>query len=267
MGSYRARWSSDRVSAGALSSRATNWLRSLVYPGLDLHTRNRALLCRYWKTGSRDVLDAGSGNGYFTWRAYRSGARVVAINMDMTQVEKAHGFLIGWKGVNPAEVQFEQRNLYDLVTERRSFDEIICYETLEHLNRDTEVVRQFYRILRGGGFLHLCCPFSEHPRHQAEVLDEDERGGHVRAGYTEQDYQQILAPLGFSIDKVVGIGGRGLYWADAVLRAVRVRLGDIAALPLLPLALPFVWLARENPRVPFSIYVRAVKTNPASAGS
>jgi SAM-dependent methyltransferase len=242
-----------------MSSRLTNWARSLIYPGLDLHTRNRALLSRYWKTGLRDVLDAGSGNGYFAWRAYQSGARVVAINIDKEEIDKARRFLNGWKRVNPTEVQFEQRNLYDLATETRSFDEIICYETLEHVGRDSEVIREFSRILRRGGFLHLCCPFSPHPRHQAEVLDEEERGGHVRAGYTEQDYRGILTPIGFKIDRVVGIGGPGLYRADAVLRAIRNRLGDLAALPLLPLALPFVWFARENPHVPFSIYVRAVK--------
>jgi len=50
------------------------FLRDLIYPGLDLHTRNRASLCRFWKTGPRDVLDAGSGNGYFSWLAYQSGA-------------------------------------------------------------------------------------------------------------------------------------------------------------------------------------------------
>jgi hypothetical protein len=44
-----------------------NIVRDLVYPGLDLHTRNRASLRRFWKTGARDVLDAGSGNGYFSW--------------------------------------------------------------------------------------------------------------------------------------------------------------------------------------------------------
>lgn len=49
-------------------------LRDLIYPGLDLHTRNRASLACYWKTGPRDVLDAGSGNGYFSWLAYRIGA-------------------------------------------------------------------------------------------------------------------------------------------------------------------------------------------------
>jgi len=41
-------------------------IRDLVYPGLDLHTRNRPSLCRVWQTRPRDVLDAGSGKGYFS---------------------------------------------------------------------------------------------------------------------------------------------------------------------------------------------------------
>jgi SAM-dependent methyltransferase len=71
-----------------------HWARGLVYPGLDLHTRNRASLCRFWKNGPRDVLDAGSGNGYFAWRAYQSGARVVALNFERDQVEKARTFIL-----------------------------------------------------------------------------------------------------------------------------------------------------------------------------
>jgi len=54
-----------------LSESIRNALRSLIYPGLDLHTRNRASLRRFWKTGLRDVFDAGSGNGYFSWLAYQ----------------------------------------------------------------------------------------------------------------------------------------------------------------------------------------------------
>jgi SAM-dependent methyltransferase len=241
------------------SKRLASWARSLVYPGLDLHLRNRVSLSRYWKTGPRDVLDAGSGNGYFAWLAYRSGARVVAMNIETSQVEKARDFLVGYKGADPANLKFEQCNLYDLGRESRSFDEVICFETLEHVRRDAEVVREFYRILRAGGMLHLCCPNSAHPRHQAEVLDEQETGGHVRRGYAEQDYRRLLEPVGFKIDRVVGIGPTTVYWADAVLRAIRNRIGDLPALPLFPLLLPVVWLARENPPVPFSLYVRAVK--------
>lgn len=236
-----------------------NILRNLVYPGLDLFTRCRSSLCRYWKSGPRDVLDAGSGNGYFSWLAYQSGARVVALNYEPAQVEKAREFLIGFRKADPARLQFEQYNLYDLNKESRTFDEIICYEVLEHLRRDTEVVREFFRILRPGGVLHVCCPNRLHRRHQAERLDVNETGGHVRAGYTEVDYRQMLEPLGFRIEEVVGIGPESLYYADAVIRAIRIREGDIAALPLLPLGLLILRLARFNPPVPFSIYVKAIK--------
>ena len=236
-----------------------SWLRDRLYPGLDLHTRNRASLRRFWRTGARDVLDAGSGNGYFAWLAYQSGARVVAMNFEQAQVEKARGFLLGYRQVDSERLRFEQRNLYDLKDEPRKFDEIICFEVLEHLKRDTDIVRAFYRILRPGGLLHLCCPNRLHPRHQAEVLDLEETGGHVRAGYTFDEFRNLLQAAGFVIEREVGIGPRSLYLADEALRAVRNRLGDFVALPLAPLALPFVWLAGMNPREPFSLYVTAVK--------
>lgn len=236
-----------------------NILRSIIYPGLDLHLRNRASLKRYWRTGARDVLDAGSGNGYFSWLAFRSGARVVAMNVDAQQAEKAEKFLVGFRHADPKRLKFEACNLYELNTETRRFDEILCYEVLEHLRRDRDVVREFYRILRRGGALHLCCPNRLHPRNQAEVLDAHESGGHVRQGYTEQEYRELLEPEGFEIDVVAGVGPNSVYLADGLLRVIRNRLGDLWALPLFPFALPFVWFAKMNPPVPFSIYVRAVK--------
>jgi hypothetical protein len=93
----------------------------------------------------------------------------------------------------------------------------------------------------------------------AEVLDSKESGGHVRAGYTEEDYRKLLEPIGFQIQSVVGIGTPAVYHADRVLRAIRNSLGDWAALPLLPIALPAVWFASLNPRMPFSLYVKAIK--------
>lgn len=132
-----------------------DWLRNLVYPGLDLHTRNRASLCKFWKTGPREVLDAGSGNGYFSWLAYQSGARVLGFNIDAMQVEKACEFLLKYKNADPARLQFEHRNLYDLTNETRMFDEIICFEVLEHLLRDGEEVMHFLRFRPG----NLCRRF------------------------------------------------------------------------------------------------------------
>ncbi|MDB6151626.1 MAG: putative S-adenosylmethionine-dependent methyltransferase [Chthoniobacteraceae bacterium] len=233
--------------------------RDCIYPGLDLHTRNRADLCKFWRTGPRDVLDAGSGNGYFSWLAYKSGARVLAANVDAEQVEKSNEFLVEYRKADPERLKFEQYNLYDLPSETRTFDEIICFEVLEHIRRDKEVLAGFFRVLRLGGVLHLCCPHRTHPRHQAEILDEEETGGHVRPGYTEADFRALLEPLGFQIDQVIGLGTPAVFHADRFLRAIRNRFGDLLALPFFPFLLPAVWTARLNPPIPFSLYVRAVK--------
>jgi SAM-dependent methyltransferase len=242
-----------------LARRPKNWLRSFIYPGLDLHTRNRASLSAFWKNGPRDVLDAGSGNGYFSWLAYQSGARVLGFNFNKEQVEKAKDFLLGYMRAESGRLRFEHFSLYDLPSLDRSFDEIICYETLEHIRGDSEVSKQFFRILKPGGVLHLCCPYSLHPTHRDSKLDLNETGGHVRAGYTQDDYTVLLEPIGFRIDAFVGIGPPSLCRADELLRAVRLRLGDMLGLPFLPIFLPFVWFAKFNPPVPFSLYVRAVK--------
>src|SRR5262249_10861332 len=128
-----------------------------------------------------------------------------------------------------------------------------------HLKRDADVVREFYRILCPGGVLHVCCPHRLHPRHQAEVLNVNETGGHVRPGYTEEDYPRPMEPLGFRIPQLIGIGPPSVYLADALMRKIRNRIGDLLALPFLPLGLLVVRCARMNPPMPFSLYVKAIK--------
>jgi SAM-dependent methyltransferase len=240
-------------------SRWYNALRSLVYPGLDLHLHSRAALRRYWFAGDRRVLDAGSGNGYFSWLAYRSGARVLALNIEATQVQRAQALLNNYRRADPERLRFQTFNLYDLNSLDETFDEIICFETLEHIRDDVGVCRQFFRLLRPGGVLHLCCPHELHSRHQAEVLDEHESGGHVRAGYTRETYVRLLEPIGFEIDRIVGVGTPAVFWSDYLLRSIRTRTSDLVALPLLPWLLPVVRCARLDPPMPFSLYCRAVK--------
>ena len=40
---------------------------------------------------------------------------------------------------------------------------VICFEPLEHLLRDRDVVTELYRILRRGRRLAVCCPNRLHP--------------------------------------------------------------------------------------------------------
>ncbi len=117
------------------------------------------------------MLDAGFGNGWFSYRAYRSGATVTALAIGPELIRKAKALYNGFLGIPDDKLSFREMNLYEAGQIEGPFDEIICYETLEHIRNDATVCRMFYEMLRPGGVLHLCCPNAEHPRWQGETLD------------------------------------------------------------------------------------------------
>jgi SAM-dependent methyltransferase len=237
-----------------------NLLRFLWLPGTDIFTRRRTALEKNWRRGQRRVLDAGFGNGWFSYRAYKSGAAVTALAIGQGLVPKAQALYNEFLDIPEASLVFRQMNLYDLGKLNDTFDEIICYETLEHISDDRVVCELFWRLLRPGGVLHLCCPNSEHPRWQAEPLDLAESGGHVRHGYTETTFRALLEPIGFRIDLVEGVGGPLLVLLQEKVQApLRHRFGEGAAAAVALMAAPFVACDNRSPPVPFSVYVRAVR--------
>lgn len=244
--------------------RLRNRLRLLWMPGSDIFTRRRVRLEKFWRAGARDVLDAGFGNGWFAYRAYRSGAQVTGVALPDELVRKARSFYNDYLGVPESELHFRRANLYDLPALGLSVDEIICYETLEHIRDDKRVCENFFAALRPGGALHLCCPNAEHPRWCAEQLDTAEQGGHVRYGYTVPTYRELLEPIGFSIEAVEGVGGSILvFLQERVQSWARRCFGEAGAAAVCLVAIPFIWFDCARPKAPFSIYVRARKSRDA----
>ena len=141
-----------------------NRVRLALMPGFDLCTRRRVSLSRYWRSGPRRVLDAGIGNGWFAYLAYRSGAAVHAIGNDEGQVSKAQAFYNGWLRIPEDRLRFRMLDLRALDSLDGCFDEIICYETLEHILDDRRVCAEFHRLLASRGELHVCVPNAAHPR-------------------------------------------------------------------------------------------------------
>src|SRR5215813_3792121 len=126
--------SSSKTEARA--SGAFNYARRLLMPGFDLCTRRRVKLQRHWQTGPRRFLDAGSGNGWFSYLAYRSGATVTAISAVRGEIEKAQHFYNEWMGIPTDRLFFRELNFYQIESVGITFDEIICYEALEHVRDD-----------------------------------------------------------------------------------------------------------------------------------
>ena len=230
-----------------------------LFPGLDLHNRCRyRFIPEFLRTGPIDTLDAGCGNGALAYAAYRRGNRVLGITYNAEEVRKAQ-VLFSDIGTDPARLEFKEWNLYDLPGLGRSFDQIICSETLEHIREDALVIRHFYDLLRPGGVLHLCCPFALHPEHSLGRTNNPEDGGHVRDGYTLESYRLLLEPIGFEIMRAIGLGSPLLAQLDKSMRFLRVKAGDLAAVPLFLMTWPLQFADRLNPSMPFSLYVQATK--------
>lgn len=234
-------------------------IKWLLFPSLDLHTRCRyRFLPRFFRAGPIDTLDVGCGNGALAYAAYKLGNRVLGINYNPAETDKAQA-LFSEIGIDASRLEFKTWNLYNLPKLGRTFDQIICSETLEHVKQDALIVRYFYDALRPGGLLHLCCPFELHPEHHLGRMDNPEDGGHVRDGYTFESYKALLMPAGFKITKSVGLGSPLLNRLDKLIRWLRNNAGDSVALPLFLSTWPLQFFDTLDPAVPFSLYIQAVK--------
>jgi SAM-dependent methyltransferase len=237
----------------------------LLFPGLNLHARlrNQVLPVNFGlpQNGeTRLVLDAGCGNGMLAYQSYLRGNCGLGISIKTGEVERNRRLFHELLKVPEERLQFKLMNLYELQSLSMEFDEIICTEVLEHIDDDRRVCESFCNSLKSGGVLHLCCPNADHPDNQAHALDKHEAGGHVRPGYTVESYRALLEPIGFRIDRVMGLGGPVRQWCNKRITAAQ----EIAGLPLglvvFFVLCPLSWLDVAQPKVPYSLYVRAVKT-------
>ena len=218
-----------------------------LFPGLNLHARlrNRVLPDNFGSPRNgelRNVLDAGCGNGMLAYQSYLRGNRGLGISIKTGEVERNCRLFHSLLKVPKERLRFEVMNLYELRSLGMTFDEIICTEVLEHIHDDRRVCESFYNSLKPGGVLHLCCPNADHPDHQAHALDKYEAGGHVRPGYTLESYRALLEPIGFRIDRVIGLGGPLRQWCNKQITAAQEVAGLPLGLVVFFLLCPFSWL-------------------------
>jgi len=245
--------------------RARLRLKRLFFPGLDIATRKRIRLSHYLLAGDLATLDAGCGNGAFSYQAYRIGNRVLGINIDPDQVQRCNEFR-DFLGIDSSRCQFKVHNIYDLLALGQKFDQIICFETLEHLERDQEVIKLFARVLNPGGLLHLCTPYLHRRPYWGEGISPVEDGGHMRLGYTFEIFEKMLSNEGFEVvarDRVVGpvsqmIMNRGRWLSNVPLKGWPAVLRDGISGMLIVTLLPLTWIdlfLREGRHL--CIYVKA----------
>lgn len=123
----------------------------------------------------RRVLDAGCGVAYGSTILADAGARSVV------GVDLAEDVLETVRARVPPNVRLERADLRDLPFEDGSFDLVVCFEVIEHITDQQEVVREFARVLSPEGLLLTSTPnravsAGDNPHHLRELLPEELEG-------------------------------------------------------------------------------------------
>jgi SAM-dependent methyltransferase len=184
-------------------------------------------LRRHLRKGKARTFDAGCGNGGFSIYAARAGNDVVAASFSRSEQEAARrrAAIVGVAGID-----FRTLDLREIERHRDSlgsFDQIICFETIEHVTDDQGLVRSLAQMLEPGGQLLLSTPFDgHHPLYSEERHPSpEEDGSHVRYGYSQQRLREIAQGAGLQVADEGFISGVVSQRLTNLMRRLTARLG------------------------------------------
>ncbi len=194
-----------------------NILVKLVgYPATVLHgdaaVFDRWLwLRRNLKRGPLRTLDAGCGSGAFALYAAKRGNEAIGVSFDegKNKIATERAALLGIKNVR--FITGDLRQLDNMTEQLGLFDQIICFETIEHILGDEKLLKDFSLLLKSGGRVLLTAPYKNYAKHllgdDAVSLSTYEDGGHVRWGYTHEEMGLLLGEAGFVVTKKEHVSG------------------------------------------------------------
>ena len=195
-------------------------LRILFYKTLDI------MFLRSWyvrrelrelreKSGNKsiEIYDAGSGFGQYTYFMAKqmNPCNILSIDVKQDWIEDCKEF---FSKKNIKNVSFAVEDL-KTIKHRQKFDLIVCVDVMEHIDADVEVFSNFYNSLNRGGYLLINSPsvFGGSDVHHQE--EESFIGEHARDGYSKEDLESKLHPIGFSTYKSRYTYG---FWGDKAWR-------------------------------------------------
>lgn len=166
--------------------------------------------------GKLDILDVGTGTGFFAILLARLGHRVTGIDLTPAMIAESRA-LAGSMGL---DIDFRQMNAQELSFEEERFDVVISRNLTWTLPEPQKAYSQWYRVLKKGGvLLNYDADYAENVRSESTQncsVAPDSPYGHV--GMTER-----LKEENDAITLALDIGKKRPEWDAQVLQELGVR--------------------------------------------
>lgn len=146
-------------------------------------------------SGSREILDAGSGFGQYSYylAKKRKSWKIFGVDVKEEQIEDCRNFFskIGFSHVSFGYAdltRYEEKNRFDLA---------LSVDVMEHILEDVKVFENIHQALKPGGMLLISTPSDQggsdvHDHGHESFIDE-----HVRDGYNMDEIIEKLKIAGF----------------------------------------------------------------------
>jgi SAM-dependent methyltransferase len=156
-----------------------------------------------------EIYDAGTGFGQYSYFMSKklNPTNIFSVDIKEDWIKDAEDF---FSQIKTQDIKFKTEDLLQINHENR-FDLILCVDVMEHIHDDIKVFSNFYWALKRGGFLLINTPsiYGGSDVHSNE--DESFIGEHARVGYSQEDLENKLHPLGFMTYKCQYTYG---FWGD-----------------------------------------------------
>ena len=206
-------WDSLHLEYDPFKARIGGWirrsplLRRLFYAALgSLFLREKYVKRELRRIASsnvviKDIWDAGSGYGQYTWFCARLFplASILGVDVKEDQVGDCRHF---FRKMRVDRCRFEVGDLAESSYDAQ-FDLILSVDVMEHIPDDVAVFRNFYRSLRPGGLGVINTPTRDPGAPAGDDRISSVVAEHVREGYSAEEIQQKLSEAGFVVQKVI----------------------------------------------------------------
>jgi 2-polyprenyl-3-methyl-5-hydroxy-6-metoxy-1,4-benzoquinol methylase len=122
-------------------------------------------LPREWFQGKK-VLDAGCGNGRWSWTLCKCGAKVTAVDVSLSSVEETTKLCSEFSGF-----QVHQHDIIQKINMPTAFDMVFSYGVVHHTGNTFQAVKNLTECVKPGGRLFLMVYGEPRPDHLEDYIE------------------------------------------------------------------------------------------------